>query len=43
MAVRDGIVTLEGPVPERVTRELLHAIVEACPGVRGVDNRLRVD
>jgi len=41
--VLDGIVTLEGPVPERVTKETLHAIVEACPGVRGVDNRLRVD
>jgi hypothetical protein len=41
--VFEGIVTLEGPVPERVTKEMLHAIVEACPGVRGVDNRLRVD
>jgi osmotically-inducible protein OsmY len=41
--VREGIVTLEGPVPERVTKEMLQAIVEACPGVRGVDNRLRVD
>lgn len=43
VVVREGIVTLEGPVPERVTREMLQAIVEACPGVRGVDNRLRVD
>jgi hypothetical protein len=41
--VLDGIVTLEGPVPERVTKDVLQAIVEACPGVRGVDNRLRVD
>lgn len=41
--VFEGIVTLEGPVPERVTKEMLQAIVEACPGVRGVDNRLRVD
>lgn len=43
VSVLEGIVTLEGPVPERVTREMLQAIVEACPGVRGVDNRLRVD
>jgi len=41
--VLEGIVTLDGPVPERVTKEMLQAIVEACPGVRGVDNRLRVD
>ena len=41
--VLDGIVTLEGPVPERVTKDVVQAIVEACPGVRGVDNRLRVD
>ena len=43
VTVREGIVTLEGPVPERVTKEMLQAVVEACPGVRGVDNRLRVD
>ena len=43
VTVREGIVMLEGPVPERVTKEMLQAIVEACPGVRGVDNRLRVD
>ncbi|MEO8485044.1 MAG: BON domain-containing protein [Betaproteobacteria bacterium] len=41
--VTEGIVVLEGPVPARATKEMLHAIVEACPGVRGVDNRLRVD
>ena len=43
VAVMDGIVTLEGPVPERMTKEMLEAIVEAVPGVRGVDNRLCVD
>lgn len=43
VAVAEGIVTLEGPVPERVTKEMLEAIVEAVPGVRGVDNRLCVD
>ena len=43
IAVDDGIVTLEGPVPERFTKEMLDAIVEAVPGVRGVDNRLCVD
>ena len=43
VTVNEGIVTLEGPVPERVTKEMLEAIVEAVPGVRGVDNRLCVD
>jgi len=43
VTVLDGIVTLEGPVPERVTKEMIEAIVEAVPGVRGVDNRLCVD
>jgi hypothetical protein len=43
VTVADGIATLEGPVPERVTKEMLEAIVEAVPGVRGVDNRLCVD
>jgi hypothetical protein len=43
VTVAEGIVTLEGPVPERVTKEMLEAIVEAVPGVRGVDNRLCVD
>jgi hypothetical protein len=43
VGVDDGIVTLEGPVPERLTKEMIDAIVEAVPGVRGVDNRLCVD
>ena len=43
IAVEDGIVTLEGPVPERFTKEMVEALVEAVPGVRGVDNRLCVD
>jgi len=43
VTVADGIVTLEGPVPERVTKEMVEAIVEAVEGVRGVDNRLCVD
>ena len=43
ISVDDGIVTLEGPVPERFTKDMLDAIVEAVPGVRGVDNRLCVD
>jgi len=43
VTVADGIATLEGPVPERVTKEMIEAVVEAVPGVRGVDNRLCVD
>ena len=43
VSVSEGIVTLEGPVPERYTKEMVEAIVEAVPGVRGVDNRLCVD
>ena len=43
VTVAEGVVTLQGPVPERVTKEMLEAIVEAVPGVRGVDNRLCVD
>ena len=43
IAVDDGIVKLEGPVPERFTKDMVEAIVEAVPGVRGVDNRLCVD
>ena len=43
IAVDEGIVTLEGPVPQRFTKQMVEAIVEAVPGVRGVDNRLCVD
>lgn len=43
VSVDEGIVKLEGPVPERFTKEMVEAIVEAVPGVRGVDNRLCVD
>jgi hypothetical protein len=43
ITVDDGIVTLDGPVPQRFTKDMVEAIVEAVPGVRGVDNRLCVD
>lgn len=43
VAVQDAGVTLEGPVRDRYTKEVVTSIVDACPGVRAVDNRLRVD
>lgn len=40
--VRDGIVTLEGSVPERSMRYALEDIAARCLGVIDVDNRVRV-
>lgn len=40
--VRDGIVTLEGSVPQRAMRYALEDIAARCPGVVDVDNRVRV-
>jgi hypothetical protein len=43
VAVNDAAVTIDGPVRTRSTKAVVGAIAEACPGVRAVDNRLRVD
>lgn len=38
--VRDGVVTLEGSVPDRPTRMRILAVVRSTPGVREVVDRL---
>ena len=42
VAVRDGVVTLEGSVPVRPMRYALEDIAARCLGVIDVDNRVRV-
>jgi len=42
VAVRDGVVTLEGTVPQRPMRYALEDIAARCMGVVDVDNRVRV-
>lgn len=42
ISVKEGIVTLEGSVPDRRMKHRAEDIVEACPGVKDVENRLRV-
>jgi Predicted periplasmic or secreted lipoprotein len=40
--VRDGVVTLEGSVPQRHVRFVLEDLVARCPGVRDVHNRMQL-
>jgi CBS domain-containing protein len=42
VAVQEGTVTLTGSVPDRGMKYRIEDIVDACSGVRDVDNRLRV-
>lgn len=42
VAVRDGVVAFEGTVPDRFMKYALEYEAEACPGVRDVENRVRV-
>lgn len=42
VAVNDGRVTLEGSVPHRQMKHRIDALCDDSPGVRGVDNRIRV-
>jgi osmotically-inducible protein OsmY len=35
-------VTLEGTVPERPMKHAIEDLVDACPGVQDIDNRIRV-
>jgi osmotically-inducible protein OsmY len=40
--VRGGRVTLEGTVPSRHMKHAIEDIVDSCPGVVEIDNRIRV-
>ena len=42
VTVEGGRVTLEGTVPERRMKPYIEALVDACPGVQDIDNRLQV-
>ncbi|HEY2591871.1 MAG TPA: BON domain-containing protein [Steroidobacteraceae bacterium] len=42
VSVAGGKVTLEGTVPERRMKPYVEALVDCCPGVQDIDNRLRV-
>ncbi|HEY1282932.1 MAG TPA: BON domain-containing protein [Steroidobacteraceae bacterium] len=41
--VASGKVTLEGSVPDRYMKHAIEDMVDACPGVQDIDNRVRVD
>jgi hypothetical protein len=40
--VRGGKVVLEGSVPVRSMKHAIEDLVDACPGVQDIDNRVRV-
>lgn len=42
VTVDGGKVTLEGTVPERRMKHYIQDLVDACPGVQDIDNRIRV-
>ncbi|HTW38309.1 MAG TPA: BON domain-containing protein [Steroidobacteraceae bacterium] len=42
VSVDGGKVTLEGTVPERRMKHYIEDLVDACPGVQDIDNRIRV-
>ena len=42
LRVQDGIVTLEGTVPERWMKHTIEDLASDCAGVQDVDNRIRV-
>jgi BON domain len=41
--VSGGKVTLEGTVTDRYMKHAIEDLVDACPGVQDIDNRIRVD
>jgi osmotically-inducible protein OsmY len=41
--VVSGKVTLDGTVPDRYMKHYIEDLVDACPGVQDIDNRIRVD
>jgi hypothetical protein len=43
VSVSSGKVTLEGTVPERYMKHAIEDLVDACPGVQDIDNRIRVE
>ena len=43
VTVTAGKVTLEGTVPDRYMKHYIEDIVDVCPGVQDIDNRVRVD
>ncbi len=40
--VRQGVVVLDGTVPERAMKHAIEDLVDAIPGVQDIDNRIRV-
>ena len=40
--VSDGRVTLDGTVPDRYMKHSIEDLVDECPGVQDIDNRIRV-
>jgi len=42
VAVSGAKVVLEGTVPERQLRHAIEDLVDACPGVQDIENRIRV-
>jgi osmotically-inducible protein OsmY len=42
VAVLEGKVTLEGTVPEPAMQQAIEDLVEVCPGVQDVENKIRV-
>jgi osmotically-inducible protein OsmY len=40
--VADGRVTLDGTVPDRYMKHAIEDLVDECPGVQDIDNRVRV-
>jgi len=42
VAVAGGKVTLEGTVPDRYMKHAIEDLVDECPGIQDIDNRVRV-
>ena len=42
VAVSGAKVVLDGTVPERRMKHAIEDLVDACPGVQDIDNRIRV-
>jgi osmotically-inducible protein OsmY len=42
VAVLEGKVTLEGTVPESAMQQAIEDLVDVCPGVQDIENRIRV-
>ncbi len=42
VAVLEGKVTLEGTVPEPAMQQAIEDLVDVCPGVQDIENRIRV-